>query len=155
MGDKTELPNKEPIDTEKLRKMLLDPKTIKLTYPHEYAKSWGKEEWFENNEMYCGKLLTIYKGYWSSKGNFHYHKIKDETFYVISGMLQLDMEIDGIIRSIILGPYASIRVKPGIKHRFTCSGGLVCQFIEVSTTHKDDDSYRCYWDHEEQKWMEV
>lgn len=153
--EKEKLPVREPIDTDKLYKMLYNPELIKVELPHEYIKSWGTEVWFENNDLYCGKLLTIYKGFWSSKGKFHYHKIKDETFYVIYGSLHLDVEIDKVIKTITLDPHSSFRVKPGVKHRFTCAGGLVCQFIEVSTTHRDDDSYRCYWDHEEKKWIDV
>jgi len=117
----------------------------KVTLPHK------------NNELYCGKALTVNSENWSSKGNFHYHKIKDETFYVITGSLHLDVEIDGTIRSLILDVGSSFRVKPGVKHRFKAAGENVneCKFIEVSTTHRDDDSYRCYWNHDEQKWMDV
>jgi len=131
---------------------------IKKEFPHMHIKkTWGEEEWFENNELYCGKLLTVYRGFWSSTGNFHYHKIKDESFYVISGSLHLDVEIDGAIKSLILHVGESFRVKPGVKHRFTVAGPIEaqCKFIEVSTTHMDDDSYRCYWNHDEQKWVEV
>ena len=55
-------------------------------------KTWGHELWIENNEKYCGKLLHCEKGKWSSKGKFHYHKEKDETFYVIKGILLIDIE---------------------------------------------------------------
>jgi len=124
--------------------------------PHIHLKDWGKEEWFENNEKYCGKILTINAGQWSSGGNFHYHKIKDETFYVMTGELVLDIEVDDLIRRLILSPGSAYRVKPGVKHRFTASNlQLDCEFIEVSTTHSDDDSYRCYWDKEKQEWVEV
>jgi len=128
----------------------------KEVLPHEHKKTWGKEIWFENNELYCGKLLCIYSEGWSSGGNFHYHKIKDETFYIICGSLRLDVEIDGTIRSLILETGSSFRVKSGVKHRFkSASPSNACEFIEVSTTHRDDDSYRCYWDHNEQKWVDV
>jgi mannose-6-phosphate isomerase-like protein (cupin superfamily) len=124
--------------------------------PQIHLKSWGKEEWFENNEKYCGKLLTINSGYWSSSGNFHYHKIKDETFYIISGELILDVEVDGSIKRLVLMSGTSYRVKPGIKHRFTASNiQHECKFIEVSTTHSDDDSYRCSWNHDNQEWVAV
>ena len=124
-----------------------------LIYPQIHKKTWGMEEWFENNEKYCGKKLTIYNGAWSSNGKFHYHKIKDETFFIIEGTLLLDVEIDGVIRYLTLNTGSSFRVKPNVKHRFTSSSS-VCVFIEVSTTHRDDDSYRCFWDSETQKWVE-
>jgi len=67
--------------------MLLKNKYIK--------KSWGYELWFINNSLYCGKMLLINKDSWSSEGRYHYHKIKDETFFVIEGILILDVEKDG------------------------------------------------------------
>lgn len=128
----------------------------KIEFPEIHLKNWGKEEWFENNEKYCGKLLTVRSGEWSSGGKFHYHKIKDETFFVVSGQLKLDVEVDRIIRRLILDPGTSYRIKPFVRHRFTATElQLDCEFIEVSTTHRDDDSYRCYWDYEKQKWIDV
>ena len=123
--------------------------------PQIHKKTWGIEEWFENNEKYCGKKLIVYSGLWSSEGKFHYHKIKDETFYIIGGELVLDIEVDGSIRRLLLAPGSSFRVKPGVKHRFTASNQRSdCEFIEVSTTHRDDDSYRCYWDKDKKEWAE-
>ena len=49
---------------------------------HVASKGWGFEKWIVNNDKYCGKLLYIVKG---KKTSIHYHKIKDETFYVHSG----------------------------------------------------------------------
>jgi mannose-6-phosphate isomerase-like protein (cupin superfamily) len=99
-------------------------------------KTWGYEIWFENNEMYCGKELVCEDEKWSSKGKFHHHEIKDETFYVIEGKLLLEA---GATR-IVLGEREKFRVKPGVRHRFR-SIGPICRFIEVSTTHSDEDSF--------------
>lgn len=44
-------------------------------------KGWGFEKWIVNNEKYCGKILFFVKG---KKCSYHYHEIKDETFYVQS-----------------------------------------------------------------------
>jgi mannose-6-phosphate isomerase-like protein (cupin superfamily) len=118
-------------------------------------KAWGYEVWFENNEMYCGKMLKVLQDKWSSKGRYHYHKKKMETFIVIEGELLLDIADEkGTTTEYILTPYESIRVKPGTKHRFT-SNTPQTKFIEVSTTHSDDDSYRCIWSHTERKWIDV
>ena len=112
------------------------------------AKSWGWEDWVENNNLYCCKHIVCYKDKWSSNGLFHYHKIKDETFYVISGELQLDVILGDTckdtmeeVETFILFPNESIRIKPNTLHRFTAQSD-VCEFIETSTTHSDDDSYR-------------
>ena len=49
-------------------------------------KGWGFEKWIVNTELYCGKLLHFNMG---KRCSWHYHKIKDETFYVQSGELLL------------------------------------------------------------------
>jgi len=45
-------------------------------------KGWGHEIIFENNELYCGKLLCFKAG---AKFSMHYHMIKDEAWYVKEG----------------------------------------------------------------------
>jgi mannose-6-phosphate isomerase-like protein (cupin superfamily) len=45
-------------------------------------KGWGHEIIFENNELYCGKLLNFKQG---AKFSMHYHMKKDETWYVQEG----------------------------------------------------------------------
>ncbi len=115
-------------------------------------KTWGYELWFENNEMYCGKLLFVRYGEWSSKGQFHYHKIKDETFIVIEGSLLLDIgKESGRWEKHFLSPEKAFRIKPGVRHRFTSINPQGCKFIEVSTMHDDDDTIRESWDGEE--WL--
>ena len=120
----------------------------------QLEKSWGWERWFANDEKYCGKLLFVRKGEWSSKGKYHYHKIKDETFLVIESGLQLDYVEDGVFKTISLGRFDSFHVPPGMKHRFTATTDEGCYFVEASTTHRDDDSYRCKWDSENKGWVE-
>lgn len=48
------------------------------------SKGWGFEKWIVNKKEYCGKILYFAKG---RKCSLHYHKLKDETFYVQSGKL--------------------------------------------------------------------
>jgi mannose-6-phosphate isomerase-like protein (cupin superfamily) len=96
-------------------------------------KSWGYEEWYVNNDMYCCKHLHLNKGYMCS---IHYHKEKDETFYILKGKVK--MELFGETRIMKEGD--SLRLNPYTLHRFI---GLEDSIIlEVSTTHKDYDSYR-------------
>ena len=47
-------------------------------------KGWGFEKWIVNKPEYCGKLLYFVKG---KRCSWHYHKIKDEVFYMQSGKL--------------------------------------------------------------------
>jgi mannose-6-phosphate isomerase-like protein (cupin superfamily) len=77
------------------------------------CKSWGCEEWIVNEE-YCGKKIVCVAE-WSSQGKYHYHMVKDETFYVTKGSLILDIQGDKVYK---LSPGDSFRVKPNIRHRF-------------------------------------
>ncbi|MCK5138485.1 MAG: cupin domain-containing protein [Thermodesulfovibrionia bacterium] len=103
------------------------------------TKVWGHEVWVVNAEQagYCGKILFV-RGTWSSSGRYHYHLLKDETFYVISGVLILDIHQGKRHR---IAPGGSLRVRPNIPHRFKADANMTCTFIEFSTYHRDSDSY--------------
>lgn len=96
-------------------------------------KLWGNEKWLENNDKYCCKILTLKKGFQCS---LHYHKIKDETFLIQSGLVRL--EIGDEIK--IMSPGNYIRILPDTPHRFR--GLEDSEIIEISTHHEDSDSHR-------------
>lgn len=96
-------------------------------------KAWGSELWMTNSEKYCGKILTLKKGY---RCSLHCHKIKDETFYILDGKVL--MEIGSQARTMKDGEV--VHILPNMYHRFT--GLEDSRIIEISTQHFDDDSYR-------------
>lgn len=98
----------------------------------EVPKVWGKEVWIVNRR-YCGKILVLNKGFQCS---MHYHKKKDETFYVLIGKVLMEL---GTSRWI-MHPGESLLIPPGAQHRFT--GIDDSEIIEFSTHHEDEDSYR-------------
>lgn len=111
-------------------------------------KKWGYEIWIENNNIYCGKHLHIAPGKLCS---VHYHKIKKETFYIINGSLLLelssslnkeDWENNSDSKTVILNQGESITIEPFIAHRFRSATKWSCDFIEISSYHDDNDSYR-------------
>jgi len=104
----------------------------------EVEKVWGKEYWIVNNDRYCGKELHLKEGYQSS---LHYHKDKDETFYIIKGSMFLEVEDDNVWLIIPLKVGDIIDVPKGVKHRFSAYEGD-CIFIEFSSHHDDNDTYR-------------
>jgi len=114
-------------------------------------KSWGMEIQFINTPLYCYKMLVCVHNRWSSKGRFHYHIIKDETFFVVKGKLELEViincaadqinPIDSFVHNIIVSAQETYRVFPNIQHRFR-SVGRSCIFYEISTRHDDSDSIR-------------
>lgn len=116
----------------------MEPKFVK--------KDWGWELWFANVQdgpNYCGKMLFVEYGKWSSGGRYHYHKIKDETFFVLEGLLLLKYVENDRVHVEILAAGDVFRIKPLVKHVFTSISNIGCRFIEVSTFHSDEDSYRC------------
>ena len=103
-------------------------------------KGWGFEKWIVNNKKYCGKLLYFVKG---KKCSWHYHKIKDEVFYIQSGKIMvLYSEQDDIQKAekIILEPGDNFHVYTGLRHQMIALQDT--ELFEFSTEHFDSDSYR-------------
>lgn len=102
-------------------------------------KLWGSEDWICNTDKYCAKFLNLKRGFACS---LHYHKEKDETFYVLEGTVHLTTpDIDGRTIGVLMQAGDSIRIKPLTPHRFT-SITPTAKILEVSTTHKDEDTIR-------------
>lgn len=103
-------------------------------------KGWGFEKWIVNCEEYCGKILYFAKG---RKCSWHYHELKDETFYIQSGIIKLlysdkdDIETANVI---FLQKGDKFHVYPGLRHQMIALQDT--ELFEFSTQHFDDDSYR-------------
>jgi len=120
----------------------------------QVEKTWGYEIWFANTARYCGKLLFVRHDEWSSKGAYHYHKIKDETFFIVEGVLRLDyVDNNENFQTVILNKHEAFHVPTQMKHRFTAISESGCRFVEASTTHRDEDSYRVHWN--EDHWVQA
>jgi len=103
-------------------------------------KGWGFEKWIVNNEEYCGKLLYFVKG---KKCSWHYHKLKDETFYVQSGVIIVRFSDDDDLEnanSIVLRKGDNFHVYRGLRHQMEAIEDT--ELFEFSTQHFDSDSYR-------------
>ena len=103
-------------------------------------KGWGWERWVVNNEEYCGKLLYFVKGKMCS---WHYHKLKDEVFYIQSGKILVkysDNDEIGDAKELILEKGDNFHVYRGLRHRMIALEDT--ELFEFSTQHFDSDSYR-------------
>ena len=103
-------------------------------------KGWGFEKWIVNCEEYCGKLLYFVKG---RKCSWHYHKLKDEVFYIQSGKILLRYSLDDDIAladTIILSKGDRFHIYRGLKHQMEALEDT--ELFEFSTQHFDEDSYR-------------
>jgi mannose-6-phosphate isomerase-like protein (cupin superfamily) len=103
-------------------------------------KGWGFEKWIVNCEEYCGKLLYFVKG---KKCSWHYHKLKDETFYIQSGELFLtygDSDDKSKARTVKLKSGDKFHIYRGLRHQMTAITDV--ELFEFSTQHFDEDSIR-------------
>ena len=111
-------------------------------HPMYIRKGWGHEMWIVNKEEYCGKLLFFKKG---KSCSWHYHKLKDETFYVHSGELEVrygwsDDKSDLNTEVTVLKAGDTFYVPVGMRHQMT--GLTDVEMFEFSTQHFDEDSIR-------------
>jgi len=97
-------------------------------------KNWGEEQVVVNASTYCGKLLVVAKGWQCS---LHHHKKKDETFYVQSGPVLIQIGD----RVFMAGCGEAFRVPPGTWHRFGAQLHPAL-LVEFSSHHNDDDVVR-------------
>ncbi len=103
-------------------------------------KGWGFEKWIVNTEEYCGKLLYFVKG---KKCSWHYHKLKDETFYIQSGKIILKYSDDDEMNyadEIILNKGDKFHIYRTLRHQMFALENT--ELFEFSTQHFDEDSYR-------------
>ena len=103
-------------------------------------KPWGHEVRWAVNEKYLGKILHINAG---QKLSRQYHEIKDETIYVLQGLLILEIGLDEQKNNQcesykVLETGESYRIKPGVVHRFVAPKEAHVRLIEVSTPEIDD-----------------
>ena len=101
--------------------------------PTRVDKPWGYEIIWAHTDRYVGKILHIFKGQALS---YQYHRVKDETIYLWSGLLELERESDGRRETLQLKPGDRFRINPGTKHRMTALEE--CDVLEVSTPELDD-----------------
>jgi len=96
-------------------------------------KPWGHEEWWALTEHYVAKILHIKTG---ESLSLQYHQKKDETIRVLSGVLQLEVEEQGILVVRVMHPGDIYHITPPTKHRMQAIEA--CDIIEVSTPEVED-----------------
>ena len=84
------------------------------------------------NRDYCKKIIVQIPGQVHPN---HYHKRKEETYFVLHG--DLEVNLNGSIKKLSSGD--KLVVQPMVWHSFTTKTGVI--FEELSTTHYNNDSF--------------
>jgi len=103
-------------------------------------KGWGFEKWIVNCDEYCGKLLYMVKG---KRCSWHYHKLKDEVFYIQSGKVMVKFSDKDDLKNaeeIILTRGDNFHVYRELRHQIIALEDT--ELFEFSTQHFDEDSIR-------------
>jgi mannose-6-phosphate isomerase len=97
-------------------------------------KPWGYELLYATTDRYCGKLIFIRSG---EQLSLQFHKTKDETIYVQSGRVELEIGEPGkhLDREVV-GPGRAFRLRAGTVHRMRALEDTTV--LEVSTPEIDD-----------------
>jgi mannose-6-phosphate isomerase len=97
-------------------------------------KPWGYELIWAKTKDYVGKILHIKKGHQLS---LQYHRIKEETILVSTGVMKFVIEgDDGVVGEVILNAGDAHHIAVGKKHRMIAVEE--CDVFEVSTPHLED-----------------
>tara|TARA_B000000609_G_scaffold142161_1_gene121455 strand:- start:604 stop:972 length:369 start_codon:yes stop_codon:yes gene_type:complete len=102
-------------------------------------KGWGHELIWATNDLYCGKLMKFNKG---AKFSMHFHKDKDESWYVLAGKFRVIwIETQNAdVRAKELKTGDTWHNPPLLPHQIECiEEGTI---IEVSTPDSVEDNYR-------------
>ena len=102
-------------------------------------KGWGDELIFASEDEYCGKFLNFDQ---HAKFSMHFHRDKDETWYVQSGKFEvywIDTQTAKMnMKKLKVGD--TWRNPPLVPHQLQCmEAGTI---IEVSTYDDPEDNYR-------------
>ena len=104
-------------------------------------KGWGRELIFATNDKYCGKIMFFDKK--GAKFSMHFHKEKDESWYVLNGSFTLHIiDTDNAeMETHILTKGETWRNEPLLPHQLIAmqDNSII---IEVSTPDSVEDNYR-------------
>lgn len=95
-------------------------------------KPWGYEEIWAKTDDYVGKVICINPGQRLSK---QYHRKKEETVYVLEGVL---INYDENDKMTMYHSGESLHIPPWTIHRFCATSRAYVKIMEVSTNYLDD-----------------
>jgi len=102
---------------------------------HDFVRIGEVEYWIVNDRTndYCGKFLFLFDG---QRCPLHYHKIKDETFFIVKGNVALEVDGEGMV----LNEGDTYKMAPGRNHTFAAEDGPAL-VLEVSLPSLPGDNF--------------
>lgn len=104
-----------------------------IARPTRVDKPWGYELIWAHTDRYVGKILHIRKG---ESLSYQYHRVKDETIYLLHGAMELEIGDEKSRQTHRLNPGDGYRIAAGTRHRMTAVED--CDVLESSTPELDD-----------------
>jgi hypothetical protein len=106
-------------------------------------KSWGREEIFITNDLYCGKHLIFDTA--GNKTTMHFHLAKHETWKVERGkFIARHILTDcGEVKECVLDVGDTFVIEPLVPHQLEALEDDSC-VLEISTADSVEDNYRLY-----------
>ena len=102
--------------------------------PDRVEHPWGHEDIWARPGRSAGKILSIRKGH---RLSLQLHERKDESIYVLRGVLRLTLENEaGQLEIAELAAGEHRHIAPGRQHRFEAVED--CDLVEVSSPELDD-----------------
>ncbi len=96
-------------------------------------KPWGYELIWARASRYVGKILHVNQG---ESLSLQYHEKKEETLYLIRGLVQLTLRSDSEEKIVEMREGQSFHIPPRLIHRMKALEDS--DIAEVSTTELDD-----------------
>ncbi len=114
------------------------PQKIDMEISHHYGLDrfydYGLVLFNVVNREYCKKILVLLPGQQHPE---QLHKVKEETFHVLYG--DINLLLDSTMANLSYGAGEVITIPRNTKHSFSTTKGAVIE--EISSTHFKDDSY--------------
>ena len=104
-----------------------------ISRPARVDKPWGYELIWAHTDRYVGKILHIRAG---QSLSYQYHKVKDETAYLLHGAMELEIGDEKGRQTYRLKPGDCYHISSGTRHRMVAVED--CDVLETSTPELDD-----------------
>lgn len=97
------------------------------------VKPWGHELIWAYTPQYVGKLLYIKAPH---RLSYQYHNVKEESIYLLDGLMDFEYEVAGKRSSVRLGPGDTFHIPSKMRHRMIAIKD--CTVLEASTPYLKD-----------------